>query len=288
VRASVLAATAGLLTTVSGHAVIRGVFVNGQDQGDGQNVYIRSPPNNSPVKVLDTPAIACNVNGAKVAPSFVSAAAGDSISTEWMHNTRGDDIIDGSHKGPVITYIAKFTSGDGTGPIWSKIDESGLAADGKTWAVDTLIKNKGKYDFKIPATLAAGKYLIRQEIIAHHESDSPPTANGRGAQFYPSCIQFDITGAGSAVPDQNFDFNTGYTSADPGIVFNLYGGATTYSIPGPKVWTAAAGGGNGAPAPAPTATAAPTQAPVPTTMATATRPAATATPAPAPAPAPAP
>lgn len=227
VRASVIAAAAGLISSVSAHAQIRGVFVNGVDKGDGQNVYIRSPPNNSPVKALDTPALNCNVNGAKVAPQFVSAAAGDTISTEWFHNTRGDDIIDPSHKGPIITYIAKFTTGDGSGPIWSKIDQSGLAADGVTWAVDTLIKNKGKYDFKLPSTLAAGKYLVRQEIIAHHESDSPPSANGRGAQFYPSCIQFDVSGSGSAVPDQNFNFNTGYTPTDPGILFNLFRGATT-------------------------------------------------------------
>ncbi|KXJ94625.1 glycosyl hydrolase family 61-domain-containing protein [Microdochium bolleyi] len=260
VRASVLAAAAGLVSTVSGHAMIRGVFVNGAEKPDGQNVYIRSPPNNSPVKALDTPALNCGVNGGKAAPQFVSAAAGDTITTEWFHNTRGDDIIDGSHKGPIITYIAKYTTGDGSGPIWSKIDESGLSADGTTWAVDTLIKNKGKYNFKLPSALAAGKYLVRQEIIAHHESDSPPTANGRGAQFYPSCIQFDVTGTGSAVPDQNFDFNKGYTAADPGIVFNLYGGAKTYAIPGPKVWTAAAGGN--APAPAPTT--APTAAPTPT------------------------
>jgi len=90
-KATVLATAAGLLSTVNAHATIRGVWVNGQDQGDGQNKYIRSPPNNDPVKTLTGSAISCNVNGGRVAPQFVTAPAGATISTEWQHNTRGDD-----------------------------------------------------------------------------------------------------------------------------------------------------------------------------------------------------
>ncbi|KAF4981050.1 hypothetical protein FDECE_17759, partial [Fusarium decemcellulare] len=73
-RFSVASALA-MASTVSGHALMYGVSVNGEDQGDGQNVYIRTPPNNSPVKDLSSPDIVCNVNGAKAAPKFVSAAA---------------------------------------------------------------------------------------------------------------------------------------------------------------------------------------------------------------------
>ncbi|KAK7938067.1 glycosyl hydrolase family 61-domain-containing protein [Apiospora aurea] len=274
-----------MATTVAAHCQVTELQVNGKSQGTGINKYIRSPANNSPVKTLDTPNLVCNVNGAKAAPAFVTAAAGDTVTFEWMHDKKGDDIIDGSHKGPIITYIAPYTDDAGTGPIWSKIDEEGLA--GGKWAVDNLIAAKGKKDVKIPADLKAGKYLVRQEIIALHEADAAPTANGRGAQFYPACAQLDITGAGAAVPDQKFDINS-YQGTDPGIKFNIYGGATSYKIPGPAVWSAAAGGaapaapvdGGGAAAPssaAPTSPAAgggvATSAPAaaPTTLVTSTK-----------------
>ncbi|KAH6675255.1 glycosyl hydrolase family 61-domain-containing protein [Plectosphaerella plurivora] len=257
--AASLMAMATMATSVSAHAWMHGVWVNGVDQGDGRKEYIRTPENNSPVKDLASPNLACNVNGGKAVPSFVSAAAGDKLSFEWFHDNRNDDIIDKSHKGPVITYIAPYTTGDGTGAIWTKIAEDGY--DGTSWAVDKLIANKGLADFTLPESLAAGQYLIRQEIIAHHESDASFAANpARGAQFYPSCVQVEVTGGGSAVPDQAFDFNTGYTYADPGIVgVNLYAPITSYKIPGPEVWT---GSGSGsAPAPKPTTSAAAPAAP---------------------------
>lgn len=262
-----------MATTVAAHCQVTELQVNGKSQGTGINKYIRSPANNSPVKTLDTPNLVCNVNGAKAAPSFVTAAAGDTVTFEWMHDKKGDDIIDPSHKGPMITYIAPYTEDAGTGAIWSKIDEEGLT--GGKWAVDNLIAAKGKKDIKIPADLKAGKYLVRQEIIALHEADAAPTANGRGAQFYPACAQLDITGSGTAVPDQKFDINS-YSGTDPGIKFNIYGGATSYKIPGPAIWSAAAAGGGAPAAPAPTSAAgggaAPTSpAAAPTTLVTSTK-----------------
>lgn len=243
-RSAVFSAVA-MATTVSAHAQVYGVWVNGQDQGDGRGVYIRSPDNNSPVKDLASPDIVCNVNGGKPVPDFVSVAAGDSLAFEWYHDTRNDDIIDQSHQGPIITWIAEYTEGDGTGPIWSKIDEEGY--DGSEWAVAKLIANGGKKELTVPEGLAPGRYLVRQEIIAHHESDTAFSENeARGAQFYPSCAQIEVTGSGSAVPDQGFDFNTDYTYEDPGIVFNLYGDFTSYEIPGPEVWDAASSGGDSA------------------------------------------
>jgi cellulase len=244
---------------------MHGVWVNGVDQGDGRKEYIRTPENNSPVKDLSSPALACNVNGGKEVPEFVKAAAGDKLSFEWFHDNRNDDIIDGSHKGPVITYIAEYTSGDGTGAIWTKIAEDGF--DGTQWAVDKLKANKGLADFTLPASLAAGQYLIRQEIIAHHESEVAFNVNpARGAQFYPSCVQVEVSGSGTAVPDQAFDFNTGYTYADKGIVgVNLYGAISSYEIPGPEVWTGA--GSGAAPAPKPTTSAAAPAAPTTTAAA---------------------
>jgi len=262
----------------SAHAVMFGVGVNGNGVTDGQNVYIRSPPNNSPVKDLSSPDLVCGVNGGTPVGSFVKAAAGDTITFEWYHDTRNDDIIDPSHEGPIITYIAPYTSGNGAESIWTKIAEDGFA-NGK-WAVDKLIANGGKNDVALPADLAPGKYLVRQEIIALHEGDAAVTENpARGAQFYPSCVQFEVTGSGTVVPDQGFNFNTGYKTSTPGIVFNLYAPFSSYPIPGPAVFSGGSPGGSpgggspggdypggGSPAPAPV----PVPVPAPESSASAT------------------
>ncbi|VUC33937.1 unnamed protein product [Clonostachys rosea] len=244
-----------MASVVSAHTHLWSVWINGEDQGDGRSKYIRSPPNNDPVKDLTSPNLVCNVNGGTAVSDFVSAAAGDEITFEWYHDNRADDIIAESHKGPIITYVAEYTDGNGASGIWTKIAEEGY--EGGKWAVENLISNKGKKVVTIPSSLKAGKYLFRQEIIAHHESDTAYNVNSaRGAQFYPTCVQVEITSGGSATPSENFDFNTGYTYADPGIVFNLYGSFTSYSIPGPDVWTGADSGSSpSSSAAAPTATA---------------------------------
>ncbi|KAK4230347.1 endo-beta-1,4-glucanase D [Podospora fimiseda] len=234
-------AIAAFASSVSAHATMFGVHVNGQDQGDGRFKYIRSPPNNSPVKDLASPDIVCGPNGGRAVSSFVKAAAGDKIEFEWFHDNRNDDIIDGSHVGPIITYVAPYTEGNGVGSIWTKIAEDGFSNG--VWAVDKIKRNNGKQAFTLPAALKAGKYLIRQEIIALHEGDAAFNAvPARGAQFYPSCVQFEVTGSGTVVPTQNFNFNTGYTYSDPGIVFNIYRTVTSYPIPGPAVFNFGAGG----------------------------------------------
>lgn len=60
--------------------------MNGEDQGDGRDVYVRSPPSNDPVKDIASPDMACNVNGGTPVSDFVSAAAGDEIVVEWYHD----------------------------------------------------------------------------------------------------------------------------------------------------------------------------------------------------------
>lgn len=243
----------------SAHTHMFSVSVNGEDQGDGRNTYIRSPPNNDPVKDLTSPDLVCNVNGGTPVSDFVSAAAGDKLTLSWYHNEPNDETIDPSHKGPIITYITEYTDSDGSDAGWTKIAQDGL--DGDEWAVDKLIAAGGMVDVTLPATLKAGKYLLRQEIIGLHEADVLFSEdNARGAQFYPSCVQVDVSGSGTMVPNQGFNFNTGYTDETPGIVYNIYeddeddengedgedgeektvkARADVYPLPGPDVWTEA-------------------------------------------------
>lgn len=93
-------------------------------------------------------------------------------------------MIDASHKGPIISYLAKVpdaTQTTVTGLQWFKIAEAGFNAAKGTWAVDDLIAAGGKWNIKIPACIAPGQYLLRHELIALHSAGSYP-----GAQFYVS------------------------------------------------------------------------------------------------------
>lgn len=80
---STLVAVGALASTVAAHTTVYGVYVNGAFQGDGRNQYIRSPPNNNPVKDITGPQINCNVNNRAV-PKNVSVKGGDSITFEWF------------------------------------------------------------------------------------------------------------------------------------------------------------------------------------------------------------
>ncbi|KAG9224602.1 hypothetical protein CCMSSC00406_0002247 [Pleurotus cornucopiae] len=230
-----------LVTAVSAHTTVYGLWVNGAFQGDGRNLYIRSPPNNNPVKDLSSNAMACNVNN-RVVPNTVPVHQGDLVTFEWYHDTRDDDIIASSHKGPVQVYIAP-TSSNGAGPVWTKLFsdsyENGL------WAVDKLILAHGQHSVTIP-DIPAGDYLLRAEIAALHEANVAYTSNPiRGVQMYMSCSQIRVTSNGTEVPPGGTSFPGTYTSSTPGIVWNLYdpfGNPAAYQAPGPAVWDGADGG----------------------------------------------
>ncbi|KAH0605952.1 uncharacterized protein H6S33_004409 [Morchella sextelata] len=234
---------AALLGAAEAHTRVWSLWVNDVDQGDGRSTYIRSPPNNNPVKDVTSSDIICNVANTKGSAS-VPVAPGDKVTFEWYHDNRADDIIASSHKGPITVYIAPAAS-NGAGAVWTKLAESGLSSG--TWAVDTLIANGGKHSLTLPSSLASGDYLLRAEIIALHEADTDYAVNSaRGAQFYPSCSQVTVSGSGTTSPPGTFNFIGGYTSTDPGILFNLYGGSTTYEIPGPAVWDGTSSGSESA------------------------------------------
>lgn len=253
---SILAlAAASAVQMVSGHATVFNILVNDVDQGLGNSAsgYIRSPPNNSPIVDVTSKDMTCNVNGGKAAAKTIDVKAGDKITFEWHHNTNtaSDDIIDLSHKGPVMTYIAP-TSSNGAGNVWVKLAEEGLS-NGK-WAVETLVANRGKHSITLPSSLAAGEYLLRPEIIALHEGNRPS-----GAQFYMECVQVKVSGTGSTTLPAGVAIPGAYTATDAGVLFDIYSGKTSYPIPGPKVWNGASGGS----APAPASSAAPSSTPKP-------------------------
>ncbi|KAG8705717.1 hypothetical protein FRC09_002791 [Ceratobasidium sp. 395] len=221
-RISALAVSLLSAAFVSAHTTVYGVWINGVFQGDGRYNYIRSPPNNNPIFHTG------NVNNNPVG-RYLSVKSGDTFTFEWYHDSRNDDIIATSHKGPVQVYIAPASS-NGNGNVWVKIySEKG---SGATWGVDKLIASHGQHSVRIPNIAAA-----------LHEANVAYASNPvRGAQLYMSCAQIAVTSNGSALPS-GVAFPGAYTPNTPGIVYNIYSGnADGYTAPGPAVSSIGAGG----------------------------------------------
>nr|AKR15724.1 copper-dependent lytic polysaccharide monooxygenase [Volvariella volvacea] len=240
-----LVVLASFAASALAHTHVWSVWVNGVDQGDGRNRYIRSPPNNNPVKDLRSSAMACNVNN-RVVSNWVSVKAGDAFTFEWYHDARGDDIIDTSHKGPVQAFIAPASS-NGSGNVWTKLFAE--AYTGGSWAVDKLINARGKHTVYVP-NVPAGDYLFRAEIAALHEADTLYSQNPvRGVQMYMSCVQVRVTtSGGDSLPAGN-TFPGTYTDSTPGIRYNIYtigANHNNYQYPGPAPWSGSPGGFIGA------------------------------------------
>ncbi|KAK1229261.1 hypothetical protein PQX77_007683 [Marasmius sp. AFHP31] len=219
------------------HFTMQYMWVNGVDQG--KNVGLRIPPNNNPVTDVNSKDLTCNVNGLSGANvQTITVPSGAEITLEWhQHDQRtGEDPISGGHKGPVQVYIAKAPSTaasfDGQGAVWTKLYSSGLLnPSSQQWATDVVNTNQGKHSFKLPASLPAGEYLIRGEIIALHTAQTYP-----GAQFYIGCAQVKISSGGSASPPK-ISLPGTYKGSDPGIAVNIYNNLQSYTAPGGAVWS---------------------------------------------------
>ncbi|KAF8165848.1 glycoside hydrolase [Crassisporium funariophilum] len=219
------------------HFTMQYLWNNGVDQGI--NNYLRFPPNNNPVTDVTSTDMTCNVGGlVGSATGTVAINAGTTVTFEWHQHAQrtGEDPISGGHKGPVQVYIAKApttaASFNGQGAVWTKIYSSGLVnAQSQQWATDIVNTNSGKHSVTIPASLPAGEYLLRAEIIALHVASSYP-----GAQFYIGCAQVKIASGGSANPPKVSIPGT-YKSSDPGITVNIYNNLQSYTAPGGAVWS---------------------------------------------------
>ncbi|KAL1596332.1 hypothetical protein SLS60_008977 [Paraconiothyrium brasiliense] len=169
-------------------------------------------------------------NGGTSADLSAPVKAGGKVKAIWKQWTHA--------QGPVMVWMYKcagdFKSCDGSGKKWFKIDEKGMTApplSGTAWGTNDVLKNL-YWESTIPSSLAAGNYLIRHELLALHQANTP--------QFYAECAQLQVTGSGSGQPSGDFLATIpGYApQSDPGITVDTYGSkATTYTPPGPKVWS---------------------------------------------------
>jgi len=157
-------------------------------------------------------------------------AAGSTIGIQWHHNSNAasDDIIEATHKGPVMVYLAKSDSG--AGAVWFKIYEDGLS--GGRWGVERLLDRRGRVDVTIPTDIAPGNYLLRGEIIALHSA-----YDLNGVQPYVGCVELTISSSENANPT-GVSLPGAYSPRDPGMLIDIYNPVSSYVIPGPAVYRA--------------------------------------------------
>ncbi|PNH44709.1 hypothetical protein VD0004_g3023 [Verticillium dahliae] len=250
---STIALAGAFATTALAHGTVTGFAADGKYEGGYKLSYYYDKINKQPVpevaawsaENLDngfvdgtgyaTSDIACHIKSAPGATT-ASVAAGGKVDFFWSDWPE-------SHFGPVFTYVANCggdcSAADKATLEWVKIDEAGYNAETKTWAATDLIANNNTWTTTVPATLAAGNYVFRHEIIAMHGAGAV-----NGAQNYPQCINIAVTGSGTDSPTGVVATKL-YTAEDPGIHFEPYGDVSGYKIPGPALWT----GGASAPAP---------------------------------------
>ncbi|KAF1958312.1 glycoside hydrolase [Byssothecium circinans] len=252
-----LVALAILIPTIAAHARVtkvttsKGLVYSGWDPAAAQSgdplpdIAAWSASNLGNIFVepsrFNTSDIACHYDAAPGA-LHVNTTAGETLNLTWNEWPN-------SHKGPVLTYMAACNGScahaDKKTLEWVKIDESGWlnssgwTALGGTWASDVLLANGASWQVKIPERLAVGNYVLRHEILALHAAEQV-----NGAQAYPQCVNLRVK-RGAVGNPQSQELGEGvvasklYSIRDKGILVDIHGNITGYSIPGPKLWSLA-------------------------------------------------
>ncbi|KAF9463958.1 cellulose-growth-specific protein [Collybia nuda] len=216
--------------------IINGVTYQGwspYNTPTGQSSIGRPYSSYDPILSPTASTMSCNNNGqASAGQLSATVAAGTAITAKWAQWTHG--------QGPVTVYMAKCsgscTSNNSNNLSWFKIAETGLVSGNLpsgVWGTGQ-VQNSLSYTATIPASLAAGEYLIRHELLALHQANTP--------QFYPECGQLIVTGGGGKTPSGSYlvKFPGAYSMSDPGVNINIYtaeaSSTYTYKVPGPAVW----------------------------------------------------
>ncbi|KXX75059.1 Cellulose-growth-specific protein [Madurella mycetomatis] len=244
---SAFAAVVLLAAEAAAHGAVTSYVIAGKNypgyQGfspsNSPNVIQWQWPNYNPVTSCTDQKLRCN--GGRSASLHAEAKPGDEVTAIWQQWTHS--------QGPIIVWMYKcpgeFSSCDGSGAGWFKIDEAGFSGDGRSvfldterpsgWEIAKLVGGNKGYTSRIPQGLAPGNYLIRHELIALHQANAP--------QFYPECAQIKVTGSGTAQPGSSHKAAIpGYCSNSDSnirVPINDHSIPQTYVVPGPPVWNGA-------------------------------------------------
>ncbi|OCL12419.1 lytic polysaccharide monooxygenase [Glonium stellatum] len=184
----------------------------------------------SPVEDPLSPNITCNYDGSATLPSLhASIKAGSNITAVWNNNFTFAKNL--PFYWPMFVYMAdcggpcdQFNALDA---LWFKIAETGLnpgatiggtpGPNGTPAWFQTILEGirslQEGWTITIPASLKAGSYLIRHEILSLHLW--PP-------QFYPNYAQLTVTSDGDKLPGSDYlvTFPGAYSLNDPGVVIS--------------------------------------------------------------------
>lgn len=245
--------TALMATQVAAHGYLNAFTLDGADyKGFSRWNPSFSPdaigwsfttPDEGPEMSLDSPNFVCR-QGAEASSNYGKIQAGGTASFFW---TSDDKVINPngwaeSHRGPVITYIAPCNgdcaSVDKTQLKWTKIAEAGVVSGPANtegvWATDKLRENGGVNSATIPFSIAPGKYVLRNELIALHRAHlSEP-------EFYMQCGNIEVTGSGTDnLSDSGVVASQLYSTSDSQIFgFSVYDNKeSTWKIPGPALYS---------------------------------------------------
>jgi hypothetical protein len=151
-------------------------------QHPNKTTPLTPPPLQVTPDTYQTPDIICHKSG-KPGKAHIPVVAGQTVQLFWNTWPPG-------HSGPVIDYLAACANNDcstvdKTALKFAKIDQVGLhngPAPGN-WAVNDLVNNNNSWVVTVPASLKAGAYVLRHEIVSLHAARSD-----NGAQNYPQCV----------------------------------------------------------------------------------------------------
>lgn len=233
-RMLALGLAAVLIQSAAAHTYVSSVVVGGTALAEGD--CVRPHPvagYDDPISLVSSSNMTCGFlpQAATAANRACPITAGSQMGVQWHHNNDlpGDDILDSSHKGPILFYLAK--SDTGAGNVWFKIWEDGYDATTGLWATDRMIATGGLSTFTIPSDIAPGNYLLRGEVLALHQAYEVD-----GVQPYVGCVELTISGSGSNNP-AGVAFPGAYSDTDPGILINIYTAfPLPYPIPGPALY----------------------------------------------------
>ncbi|KAH5125489.1 hypothetical protein HBI25_006000 [Parastagonospora nodorum] len=247
---SSLGAIAALAATVSAHGITTGVTIDGAfSQGFLLDYYYAKQSNGATPKHIGW--YAENLDSGFVEPNSFNTAdiichkkGSPEGSSDDMAKVPAGGVIDFhwntwpvSHIGPVLTYVAPYTgdiaSVNKEELKWTKIQANGY--ENGEWAAIKLISQNFTWPVTVPSDLKAGKYVFRHEIIALHGGGNP-----NGAQSYPQCLNIEVTGSGTNLPEGVVGTSL-YKADGAGILFDPYKSPIVYPLPGPPM----IGGGSG-------------------------------------------
>jgi len=198
-----------------------------------------NPNDGAPIFDPTSSDMACGIKSASV-KTTAPAKPGSNVAVTWQ----GPTGINWFHDtGPILWYMAQcegdcasFTPSAST--KWFKIGQDGEKTPGTpgTWAQKDL--NTGAAaTISLPNGLANGGYLLRNEIIALQNGQTKG-----GAEYYPACIQLEISGGASSMsPSPTTTFPGAYSETDAGVFGNFYNPGVVYQFPGPAIANIAGG-----------------------------------------------